>query len=335
MGVRDGSWFLSGHPVQAGLIGTVCTAEGWRGQKIGSRLLQASFPRMDAAGIALSCLHTSPARHGFYARLGFRKAIIECPRLLLNPALLQDEPPAPGCRIRPAAVEDAAALDTLYAAHYGRGTGAWSRNLPFWQRRLRRQPKLWSRDVTFFLVETDRPVAYIGLIEAAGAVTVCEFGCLSGAEETALDLLRAVLQKPRDSQLLVAELAVSSTDPLRPFVERLGVEDKSTADVIFVRVQNRAAFTEAVAPLLEERAEDAGVEIEVRFGGDRGRLFAGKGRLLRLELDPSDLASLLYNGARLPGLLAQGGLTALPNDPELLAALFPGTGAFRPSLDGY
>ena len=70
---------FAGIGVPAGLVGTVCTAAAVRGQGVGSFLMRASFEHMQRHRLAVSCLHTSPERFGFYRRLGFEDAIWRVP----------------------------------------------------------------------------------------------------------------------------------------------------------------------------------------------------------------------------------------------------------------
>ena len=80
MGVRTGRLSLGGAAsVPAALVGTVCTRASHRGQGIGSEMMRSAFGWMARFGPAVSYLHTSTERHGFYGRLGYRKAIMSCP----------------------------------------------------------------------------------------------------------------------------------------------------------------------------------------------------------------------------------------------------------------
>ncbi len=156
-----------------------------------------------------------------------------------------------------------------------------------------------------------------------------------GAEEIALGLLRQTLKRWQESGAQVADLALSASHPLRSLVDPLAPEDKGSRDIIFIRVQDRAVFLSSIRPLLEERASAVGLQVTIRFAEDGHEVTVGDGERLRLEMADSDLVALLYNGCRLPGLRSEGGLTAEPDDSDLLRKLFPDSGACRCALDGY
>lgn len=333
MGVRDGSLWFSGVPVPAGLLGTVCTREEYRGKGIGAQMVRFAFEWMAERSLALSSLHTGEERHGFYGRLGYRKAVIEYPRLILNLPQLELSPENVG--VRPASIDDASACDEIYAACYGRASGAWSRTVSFWERRLRKAAKLWSPPMNFYVAGEERPLAYLAVSEVKEAGVVYEWGCLPGAEEIAFGLLRQTLKRWQEGGAQVADLALSSSHPLRSLVDFLSPEDKGSRDIIFIRVQDRDIFLPSIRPLLEERASAAGLQVTVRFAEDGGEVTVGDGERLRLELTDGDLAALLYNGYRLPGLRSEGGLTVDPDDSDMLRQLFPDSGACRCALDGY
>jgi hypothetical protein len=288
---------------------------------------------MAERGLAISYLHTSAARTGFYGRLGYRRAVLEYPRLVLNLPALDLSPSDP--HVRPAVVADAPPLDALYASCYGRATGAWSRSIPFWERRIQQIPKLWSRPLTFLVAGAAQPLAYLAIEEAEGAGTVQEFACLSGAEDLAASLIQQILKGWQNRGFKVADLAVASTHPLRYLVDTLSPEDKTSYDIVFIRVQAEEIFLQSIHPLLEERARSADIELTISLWGTDRSFTAGSGKPLHLELQIGDLAALLYNGRRLPGLYSENGIAATPDDSDALHHLFPDTGAFRCSLDGY
>ena len=339
MGVRTGLLSCSGAGVPAGLVGTVCTAVRFRGQGIGSRLMRASFDRMKHHGLAISYLHTSAERGGFYSRLGYKKAIIENPCLTLQldgpgPDRL-DEWPAP-VESRPGTPADAEALDEIYEASYSRVSGSWSRTVPFWERRLQRQPKLFATAPMRFLVAgRDRPLAYVAVLETLEAGTVSEWACRPGSEDVAAGLLRSTLRGWRDRGVAVANMTIPCGHPLRPRIEALSPEDRTGRGEIWVRVQDRDLYVERIRSLLDERAGAADLRVEIRFLEDGRRLEIGRGELLRLEIGASDLCSLIYNGRRLPGLLEEGGLNSHPDPGPALSLLFPDTGAARCAQDVY
>lgn len=333
LGVRDGVLWVAGAAVPAGLVGTVCTRERYRGRKIGSQLLRYAFAWMERRDLAISYLHTGPDRHGFYGRLGYKKSVIEYPRLVLDLPSLSLSPTE--AHVRPATLADARFLDHLYTSCYGRSTSAWSRSTPFWERRIQRIPKLWSKPLTFRVAGDAQPLAYLATDEAEGAGTVQEFACLPEAEDLAASLLQQTLGEWQNRRFQIADLAISSTHPLRPLADALYPEDKTSYDVIFIRVQAGEIFLQAVLPLLKERTRSVDIELTVSLSDTDYSFTIGSGRPFHLELQTSDLASLIYNGRRLPGLRLENGIVATPDDPDALHHLFPDTGAFRCSLDGY
>ncbi len=339
MGVRTGLLSCSGVGVPAGLVGTVCTAVRFRGQGIGAHLMRASFARMKQDGLAMSYLHTSAERYGFYSRLGYRKAIIENPCLTLHLDGLDpdtdSEWPAT-VKSRPGTPADAETLNEIYEVLYSRVSGSWSRTVPFWERRLQRQPKLFaSAPMTVLVAGRDRPLAYVVVLETLDAGTVSEWACLPGAEDVAAGLLRSTLRDWRDRGVLAAHLAIPSCHPLRPRIETLSPEDRTGRGEIWVRLQDRDLYVQRIRTLLDRRAEAAGFRVELRFREDGHALEFGRGELLRLEIGGSDLCSLIYNGRRLPCLLEEGGLTAHPDHGAALSLLFPDTGAARCAQDVY
>ena len=338
MGVRDGLLWCSGIGIPAGLVGTVCTFEPYRGQGIGAQLMRASFDRMKDFGLAISYLHTSAERAGFYGRLGYKKAIIESPSRILHLAKLDLD--AKGklsehVEARSSTTEDAEALHAIYEAHYRQVSGAWSRTLPFWQRRLQRQPKLWSQSLAFRVAGGDQPLAYLALIEGEDTGSISEWACLPGAEDIAMGLLHATLREWRGRGVRTAQLALSTRHPLWLRVNELSPEDQTGHSEIWVRVQDRDLFVERIGPLLDERARAAGLRVAIGFVEDGDVLEIGNGKLLQLSMAVGDLCALVYNGRRLPGLLAEGGIAASPDDPDALSLLFPDTGAARCAQDAY
>ena len=339
MGVRSGLLSCSGVGVPAGLVGTVCTDASVRGRGIGAQLMRASFERMRRDGLAISCLHTSAERFGFYSRLGYRKAIMETPRLILHLRDLDletDREWPEAVRSRPGIPADAEALNEIYEVFYSRVSGSWSRTVRFWECRLRRQPMLFaSVPMTFRLAGNDRPLAYVAVLETPEVGTVSEWACLPGAEDAAMGLLRATIRDWRDRGVPVAHLAISTCHPLRPLVEILSPEDQTGQAEIWMRVQDRALYVKRIRPVLDQRARSADLRVRIHFteGGDGVEI--GSGRLLRLGLKESDLCCLIYNGRRLPGLLDEGGITLTPDDDMALPLLFPNTGASRCAQDVY
>lgn len=346
VGIRAGLLCFSGIGVPAGLVGTVCTATAVRGKGIGSLLMRASFEHMQKRRLALSCLHTSPERFDFYRRLGYRKAIIETPRLRLPLANLNldddaacPESAAVRATVRSASPSDAQALHRIYDAQYvGQVSGSWSRTVPFWERRLQHLPKLFAppQPMTFRVTGPEIPVAYVGVLVAdPHTATVGEWACLPGAEMDAFRLLCSTLRQWRDRGIETAQLALSTGHPMRPSIERLLVEDQTGHAEIWLRVQDPSLYIETIRPLLERRSAAAGLRVEITFREDGRMLTVGRGETLQLETHTGDLCSLIYNGRRLPGLVEEGGITTGAGGEAALPLVFPDTGASRCAQDVY
>jgi len=118
---------------------------------------------------------------------------------------------------------------------------------------------------------------------------------------------------------------------LRPF----SPDDQTGHSEIWVRVQDRDLYLESIHPLLDERAAAAGLQVEIRFRDDDSLMSVGTGEQLRLEIDISDLCSLVYNGRRLGGLVEENGLSISCGDGARLPSIFPDTGATRCAQDAY
>ncbi|MFC1526954.1 GNAT family N-acetyltransferase, partial [Candidatus Latescibacterota bacterium] len=307
--------------------GTVCTREEMRGQGIGSRLMRYASEWMTHRGLALSCLHTNPRRYAFYERLGYRRAVVEQPRLMVNLSAAQ---PAGGITMRSARADDAEALGGPYAATYGRATGAWARSPAFWVRRLQGVPKLWSRALRFAVAAGGPPRAYAAYEETEGAGTVHELGCAEGAEAEAVELLMHLLVGWRQAGVLAAELDLSSSHLLRPRVDHLVSDDRTGWDVVFVRAHDEGRLLGQLLPVLRERAAQAGAEMTDRPEG--GVVLQGAGESVPLELGLTELAALMYNGRLAPSMAA---LMPQLRRRGWTSALFPDTGASRCGLDGY
>ena len=133
--------------------------------------------------------------------------------------------------------------------------------MPFWQRRLQQQPKLWSQPMAFRVAGRDQPLAYLALPEDVAAGSVSEWACLPGAEDIAMGLLCATLREWRNRGVQGAQLAVSTRHPLWLRINRLSPEDQTDHSTIHVRVQDRDLFVERIRPLLDERARAAGLRL--------------------------------------------------------------------------
>ena len=328
MGVRRGDLWISGRAIPAGLVGTVCTLPEHRGKGIGAIMLREVGQWMAARGIAMSYLHTSEARYAFYGRGGYRLSAIDTPRTMIR----QSEGPsveAVAFRTRPGLAGDASALNRIYRAHFGRLSGAWSRTDAFWQRRLSGRPKLWMAGIPVFTVAEDndgRPVAYVGTV--AGK----ERQLIELAAPSVHPLIRAVIG---DSKAGIAT-SIGAQDPLRPYLEPFDPVDETSAGKVLVRIENPEAFSQAILPILEERAGSAGVlgTVTIRGLGETHR-FGSESRPLSVALNQGDLAALVYNGRLLPELVSSGDVAVTAGEMSDLKTVFPDTHPARCSMDGY
>ena len=325
MGVRDGVLWIQGRQVKAGLIGTVCTAAGHRGEGIGALLLQASFRWIEERGLEMSYLHTSPERFGFYGRQEYRLAEMDSPQCILSAP--SSPPDVNGYRIRQAEATDADSCNRLYEETFGKLTGAWSRTPEFWVRRLTRRPKLWSTGrPEFWVAEADGPVAYLALEGEEPAIP--ELGGDHGAlaalvhhafQQTGALTLRAPIGRDREV-----------CRDLGPFSPELS----TGPGAVMVRVHQEEAFLQVAGEILQERTQAAGVRVTLRT--ERQTIQAGdSGELLEFTLSIHDLCSLMYNGRRLATLLEMGDVAVEAGDADALRRVFPETFATRCLFDGY
>ncbi|MFH1567684.1 MAG: hypothetical protein ABIL09_06745, partial [Gemmatimonadota bacterium] len=201
-----------------------------------------------------------------------------------------------------------------------------------WERRIAGIPKLWSRVVRFAVAGHGSPRAYAAYEEAPGAGIVHELACAPEAEGEAVALVEHLLARWREGGVLVAELALSSGHPLRARVDQLVAEDHTGRDVVFVRVQDGARFMEAARPLLQQRAAQARVELEVNRDGEGVALDVGGDGRGPLALSLTELAVLVYSGRM---AASQEELAARLRGRGWTGGVLPETGAARCGLDAY
>jgi hypothetical protein len=284
---------------------------------------------MTGRELALSYLHTSERRAAFYERLGYRRAVIERPRLMVELAAARS---SGDLATREAHAGEAEALDEIYADTYGRTTGAWARSPEFWRRRIEGIPKLWSRVLQFAVADRGgSPVAYVAYEQVEGAGTVHELGCAVGAEAEAVALAENLLVRWREAGVLVAEVGVSSGHPLRPRLNHLVSEDRTAWDEVFVRAQDERQLVKHLTPVLMARAGEMGVPLRLASSASGVVLRGGNGESEALTLAPTELALLAYNGRPASTERALGKRQKTRGWGEL----FPETGAARCGLDGY
>lgn len=313
LGVRDGLLWCSGIGIPAGLVGTVCTDEPYRGQGIGAQLMGAALVCMKRFKLAISYLHTSTERYGFYSRLGYKKTIIQNPRLIIQLNKLDLDTKQPHIKTRVATFADAEALNAIYQIHYGQCSGAWSSAVAFWQRRLQQQPKLWSpQPMTFYVAGHDSPLAYLAINETNNVGLVSEWACRPGSEDIAMALLYNTCKAWYQRGVQVAQLTISTHHPLWPQAQMLVSEDQTSHSDIWVRIQDRDRFVQHIRPQLEERARAADLKLTICFTEDGNVLEFGHGKPVALRLTASDLCALVYNGRRLLGLLTVRGNYCYP-----------------------
>ena len=294
MGLRRGELFCGGVSLNAVLAGMVCTRSELRGKGIGSRMLAHAARVMEEWGVEVSYLHTGPERWGFYVRNGYRKTVLCNSRLDVRRFPPGGESPP----VREARSEDAPALDRIHREHFSTLTGAWSRDVNFWERRIAGREKLWlETSPRFFLAEA----AYVAFTDRAVVELACARGEEGAALAPALALAARVFEETGKETLA---FHLSPADPLWERLRSEGAKEEVKEKVVFIRAHDADAVREKAGP---ERALPG--------------------------LDASDLAALLFNGRRLEGLIEEGAVK--PEDAPRLRELFPETGAARPLMDGY
>jgi predicted N-acetyltransferase YhbS len=347
MGLRHGDLWLSGRPFPAALVGTVCTHPDYRGQGIGAGMLRYSFGLSRRAGVTLSYLHTIPARHSFYRRLGYAPSVHEQVTMTVDPASLdrgllrQYSPDRLGLCIRRALPADATILDRLYRETARRGTGAWSRDELFWKRRLAGHPKLWLAGCPDFeLLLGPDPLAYGATIREGGRWLVLEVPYTQGAEDAIRRLLAADIIAAEQAGI---ERVYITLPPWMEPEELFGVflaSAQRKREPVFLRLHDEARFLELAQPILAERADSANLRVSLSVHGTPSRsVELGSGSIpLALSLGPSPLAALFYNGEALGELLEARAVKVRPEGASSLrhlCQLFPPTGAGRFAMDGY
>ena len=331
MGVRDGTLWIEGKSFPAGLVGTVCTLPEFRGKGIGAEMMKAAFSWMNRRGLALSYLHTSEARHGFYGRLGYRLSSYFQAR-----TLLESGPQAGGvddARIRKSTPSDAALLNTLYEAHYGALSGAWSRTEVFWRRRLEGKPKLWFTGTPeFWILEDKVPLAYLGIVPGS-PTRIIEFACPTLDLSSAKRLFNCVVHRFGDAEI---QVWVAERDPLSEALSDHKLTQRSSFGNVFIRVQEESAFLKLAGELLSARAEKFGVGFEIRIK-DTGSVLAGGnlGDRVVLSIPLNDLGALVYSGGRIQKQLEKGIIECISGKEKDLMNLFPETYPSRCPMDGY
>lgn len=346
MGLRQGPVWLSGRPFPAALVGTVCTHPDYRGRGIGGGLLRYSFDILRANGVALSYLHTIPPRYNFYRRLGYTASLHEQTTLVCDPAdieerFLQAEGRGEPFRSRRALPADTAILDALYQQTARRGTGAWSRNEHFWKRRLQGHPKLWlSGCPDFELALTPEPAAYVAAIREGSQWRILELAYRDGAQAAARTLVAGVVAAA--GKVGAAEVRITLPAWMEPeeWLALFASRVQTKRERVFLRLHDVDRFLELASPVLQERAEAAGLRLNLVVQGTPSRhLQVGSGSTdLSVTLGPSQLAALFYNGAALAELAEAGAVKVRPEDPaalQRLCDLFPVTRAGRFPMDGY
>ncbi len=331
MGVRTGTLWIDGSEYPAGLVGTVCTLPEFRGSGIGAEMMRGAFAWMDTRGLALSYLHTSEARHGFYGRLGYRLSSYFSARTIIEVGEL--EPPSEDAAICRATPRDAGVLNQLYEAHYGMGSGAWSRTEPFWVRRLEGKPKLWfTGEPEFWIMEKREPFAYIALVAGAPA-RIVEFACPDLNLPAAGRLLSHTIRRLGVREV---EITIGKRDPLWPVLKDYRTTDRTSRGNVLIRVQDRRKFLNLAGKLLRERADRLDLSFEIRLT-DTGETLSEhrSGATIMLYLSLHELGALIYSGGRIHVLLAAGVVILEGGKVEDLIELLPENYPSRCALDGY
>jgi predicted acetyltransferase len=331
MGVRDGTLWIDGRAFPAGLVGTVCTLPEFRGNGIGAEMMRTAFTWMDKRGLALSCLHTSEARHGFYGRLGYRLSSYCQARSLVEVG--ERGPDIEEPEIRRAAPEDAGVLNGLYESYYGKYSGAWSRSEAFWVRRLEGKPKLWfTGEAEFWILGKEEPVAYLAVVPGAPA-RIVELACPSMDVPAVKGLLNHVIQRLGISELVIS---LSERSPLWRALNDYKVVDRTSVGNVFIRVQNSELFLGLASQLLGERAENLDLSFEIEVT-DTGEVLTAEetGEKVALSLTLQELGAVIYSGGRIQELLHNGTVDLKEGKKEALLALFPENYPSRCPMDGY
>jgi len=350
VGLRPGVMWMSGVAVPVVTIGTVCTHPEMRAQGIGRELMGFADEVMQAEGVVLSRLHTSPVRYGFYGRCGYVKAVTNQPVSvfdtdLIRPRIRQKaERDLGDARLRPAHPRDAARMLEIYEATHSRVTGCLSRNEHFFLRRIARRPKLWTWVAPEFEVvedPADGVVAYVASAlddEHEGRYRgVVELAALPHHAALARTLLLHVAREAERRNLHRINVFIDQHHPLGWVVHEFPMTVEHETSVMFLKVQDDGRFVELMTPMVEKRPGHFEVRLTLSIAGF-GETVVGEGQEVRMVTDVPHLAALIYNGAWLAGLLGHGVLSFAPDTlaaHRALQTLFPDTHARRCPLDGY
>ena len=347
MGLRYGDLWLSGRPFPAALVGTVCTHPDFRGQGIGAAMLRYSFGMLRNAGVALTYLHTTPARHNFYRRLGYAPSVHEQVAMTVDLAgldrgvLREYSPGHPDFQLRPALPADATIMDRLYRETARRGTGAWSRSDLFWKRRLEGHPKLWLAGCpAFALVLGPEPLAYGATIREGRRGLVLEVACAERAEDAVRRLLASVILSAEQAGAGGVDISLPPWMEPEELLAVFLTSAQRKREPVFLRLHDAERFLELARPVLTERADSANLHVSLSVQGTPTRsVELGSGSIpLAISCGPSELAALFYNGEALSELLEARALKLRPEGESslrYLCELFPPTGAGRFAMDGY
>lgn len=346
LGLRPGLMWISGVDVSTATVGTFCTHPAFRGRGIGYRLMRFADEVMKERDVVLARLHTSAERFAFYGRCGYVKAVQDW-----GPAVFDVDRIGPQVRaraetalgeglVRPAHARDAMRMNEIYEATFCHGTGHLSRNEHFFLRRIGHWPKMWFWHAPKIDVIEDPKEGVCGYIACdvdENRRGIVELATLPRQATRARTLILHAGRRAQEAGIRKMDVDIDRSGLLGWVVHELRMGIEPDSGVMFLKVQDEERFVSLMKPLVERRAEQFEVELTMNLAGV-GHVTMGRGRKVRITTDVAHLATLIYNGAWLAGLMGQGALTL---EPETLAAhqalreVFPDTHARQCRLDSY
>ena len=346
MGLRPGVMWVRGNAIPVATVGIVGTRPELRGKGLGMEMVQFAGQVAKEQGAVLTRLHTWASRYAFYGRAGYVKAITGHPQGTLDVTTI----PADAVRraetdlrdgiVRPAEAGDAARLNEIYEAAFSRVTGCISRNEHFFQRRIAKRPKVWlwsPPQIDVVETKSDGVVAYSALAIDAERQDLLEIACLPRFSRMARPLVVHAAREADRQKFRKLTTFVDRFEPLGWLVHEFRIDLAPDSSVLFLKVHDEARFLELIRGILERSAAQHEAELTLSLAG-HGDIRIGAGQPVRIVTDVAHLASLVYNGAWLSGLLGQGTVFIHPETVgahQLVQTLFPDTHAYRGRMDGY
>jgi predicted N-acetyltransferase YhbS len=346
LGLRPGVMWMQGAAIPTGTIGIVGTRPELRGKGIGMELVRFAGELAAEQGLVLTRLHTWASRYAFYRRAGYVKAITGHPAGTLDvttvssDAMKRAEADLGDALIRPAEPRDAMRLNDIYEATFSHVTGAISRNEHFFLRRIARRPKVWLWTAPRLdVVETraEGVVAYSALALDSERQDLLEIACLQGFSRMARPLVLRAAREARSAGFRKLNTYLDRLEPLGWLIHEFRIDLQPDASVLFLKVHDEERFLELVLRILERACIREEAELTLHLAGHEP-LVVGAGQPVGLVTDVAHLASLIYSGTWLSGLLGQGAISIEPDTVaahRLVMGLFPDTHAYRCRMDGY